>query len=293
MKCLLCESEEQKIFAHVESFGFMLEYYQCENCGLIFQSVEKSRTSDPDFYSKTYRKIYQSSAEPTAKDLWVQEQRAAHLVGLLRIFHLDQPARILDIGASTGVLLQSFQQAFDSEVVGVEPGDAYRVYAQQHGVAMFPSLDSLIEADTEKFDLVSLIHVLEHLPDPVGYLRQIRQQVLSEQGILLVEVPNFYAHDSYELAHLACFTPHTLREVVKQAGFRVVFSYGHGVPRSSRLSLYLTLIAQPLPEENDIPAVKPDRLVRLKRQIGFLYRRFMQKLFPHKAWLPLPDEKES
>jgi len=291
MKCLLCQSEKQKVFTQVESFGFPLVYYQCENCGLIFQSAEESRASGPDFYAQTYRKIYQSSAEPTTKDLWVQEQRASHLVGLLRIFHLDQPERILDIGASTGVLLQSFQQAFDSEVVGVEPGDAYRAYAERHGLVMFPSLDSLIEGDTEKFDLVSLIHVLEHLPDPVAYLRQVRQQVLSEQGILLLEVPNFYAHDSYELAHLACFTPHTLREVVKQAGFRVVFSYGHGGPRSSRLSLFLTLIAQALPEGSEIPAVRPDRLVRLKRQIGFLYRRFMQKLFPHKAWLPLPEEE--
>lgn len=292
MKCLLCRSEQQDIFTKVESFGYPLVYYQCDQCGLIFQAIEENRAADPDFYAQTYRKIYQSSVEPTAKDLWVQKQRATHLVGLSRIFRLQQPSRILDFGASTGVLLQALKEAFRSEVVGVEPGDAYRSYAEKQGLSMFPSLEALVETKPEKFDWVSLIHVLEHLPDPVETLRTIRRQVLSDQGVLLLEVPNFYVHDSYELAHLACYTPHTLREVVRQAGFKVLFSYGHGVPRSSRLNLYLTLVAQPLPDDVPLPGIKPDRAVRLKRKLGMFNRRVIQKLFPQQAWLPLPEENE-
>ncbi len=77
MTCLLCGSENQQIFARVDSFGFPLVYYMCERCGLVFQSQEESQAADPEFYANTYRRIYQSSEEPTSKDLWVQSQRAA------------------------------------------------------------------------------------------------------------------------------------------------------------------------------------------------------------------------
>ncbi len=293
MNCLLCHSDENKIYAELESFGFPLSYYQCDICGLIFQSPEKSRAANPEFYAETYRKVYQASSEPTAKDLWVQEQRAWNLTGILQLVSIGSPGRMLDVGASAGVLMNTFQEYFGCEVVGVEPGEAYRSYAESRGLQMYASLDALIEADTRKFDLVSMIHVLEHLPDPVGMLRTIRRELLSESGALLLEVPNFYAHDSFELAHLVCYTAHTVTEVLKQAGFQTVFLHKHGIPRSSLLNLYLTLIALPLSPGTETPPIQPDRMVQAKRQAGLTYRRVVQKLMPGKAWLPLPDEEEN
>jgi len=292
MKCYLCGSQNQAIFDCVESFGFALVYYQCETCGLIFQSSEQSQAGDPDFYAETYRKIYQNSETPTAKDLWVQEQRAAHLVQLVKGYLPGGPKRALDIGASTGTLLAAYNQAFGTDGVGVEPGDAYRAHAEARGLRMVDSLDRLLEENGECFELVSLIHVLEHLPDPVSTLRTIREKLLAPNGLLLVEVPNFYAHDSYELAHLSCFTAHSLRAVLEQAGFDVKEILRHGAPRSAVLNLYLTAAVMPLPEGAPLPPVIPDRKMRLKRKISFLYRRGVQKLLPHRAWLPLPGDAE-
>lgn len=292
MKCLLCDSEKNEVFAHEESFGFPLTYYQCENCGLIFQSIEESRAADADFYAETYRKIYQSSEEPTAKDVWVQEHRAEHLVRLVGAKGIEAPERVLDIGASTGILLEAFKRTYNSDITGVEPGEAYRAFAEKKGIRMFDSLEALIATRHEKFDLVSMIHVLEHLPDPVGTLQKIRKELLTENGVLLLEVPNFYVHDSYELAHLACYTPHTLEQAVNQAGFRLVSLLDHGIPRSLLLNLYLTLIATPLPDDMGTPPIRRNRFVRIRRKTSLFYRRLLQKLFPRKAWLPLPEEEE-
>jgi SAM-dependent methyltransferase len=153
---------------------------------------------------------------------------------------------------------------------------------------MVPSVDELVAAKLPRFDLVSLSHVLEHLPDPVGMLRQIREHLLSEDGLLLLEVPNFYAHDSYELAHLACYTPHTLKAVLHQAGYEVVHFERHGVPRSDLLKLYLTVLARPI-SQPEPKAVRPERWVSAKRKLAMLYRRIVQKFFPQRAWLPLPE----
>lgn len=293
MNCFLCQSPQKDIFTHVESFGFPLVYYQCNNCGLIFQSPGESQAADPEFYAETYRKIYQSSETPIQKDLWVQEQRAEHVMHLLTGLKMEKPARILDIGASSGVLLNAFQEAFGSKVTGVEPGDAYREFAEKNGLEMFPSLDALIESAPERYDLVSLMHVMEHLTDPTGTLRMIRKNLLADDGCLLIEVPNFYAHDSFELAHLTCFTPHSLKAMVRQAGYQVFSFHTHGEPRSSLLNLYLTLLAKPLPESASVEPIHRDRCVRFKRQVGFLYRRVVQKLFPQAAWRSLPKENES
>jgi len=293
MDCLLCGSDQKRIYARVESFGFPLVYYQCENCGLIYQSKKESRAANPEFYRRTYRQIYQSCEEPTPKDLWVQEQRAKHLIDILR-HHLEiSPEKVLDIGASAGVLLQQFRKSFGSDVVGVEPGDAYRAYAEESGIEMKESMEALLASDHGKFDLVNMSHVLEHLAEPVEELKRIILELLKDGGILLLEVPNFFAHDSYELAHLACYTPHTLREVLKQAGFRLVLLKKHGVPRSKLLNLYLTGIAKASPESHGTIEIKKDRFVGFKRNVSMLYRRLMQKFFPHKAWLPIPviDQK--
>jgi len=290
MKCFLCSAENHTKFNQVESFGFPLVYYQCDHCGLIFQSSDESRAGDPEFYAETYRKIYQGNANPTAKDLWVQNKRAAHLLDLIKPFQSEIPSRVLDIGASSGTLLQAFKQSYHCEAVGVEPGDAYREYAEAQGLRMVESLHDLVSKNEPPFEIISLIHVLEHLPDPVGTLRGIRETLLTRDGLLLIEVPNFYAHDSYELAHLICFTPHTLVEMLKKAEFRVKAMYRHGVPRSSLLNLYITIIAQPLFKTRSIDPVKPDYFVSIKRWIGFLYRRIAQRFFPGRAWLTMPEE---
>lgn len=290
MTCFLCHSENKSKFADAESFGFPLVYFMCNNCGLVYQSTETSQVINPDFYAETYRKIYQDNPNPTKKDLWVQEQRANHLVDLVRNHCKTPPKNVLDIGASTGTLLLKFQGAFRCEVTGVEPGSAYRAYAEKNGIRMVASIDELIAKKPARYDLVSLVHVLEHLPDPIDTLTRIKADLLSENGRLLLEVPHLYVHDSFELAHLTCFSPHKLVETVGQAGYDVRFLASHGIPRSDMLNLYITLIAQPLPEGMPRPPITKEPLVKIKRQLGMGYRRIIQRLFPKKAWLPLPNE---
>jgi hypothetical protein len=125
-------------------------------------------------------------------------------------------------------------------------------------------------------------HVLEHLPDPVTYLAHLRKVVLVPDGRLLLEVPNLYAHDSFEVAHLVSYSPHTLMQIVEKAGFEIVKLEKHGRPRSKLLPLYLTLLA--CPAASQTWSLRPERGVALKRRLGMLRRRIAEKLFPSRAW---------
>jgi len=288
--CPLCGSSKMRLFEKTESFGFPVDYFLCQNCGFVFQDARQSQAADPDFYLETYRKLYQANEEPTSKDLYQQNQRALNQADWLKKNGYQHFDRILDIGASSGLLLDTFRREFQAEVLGVEPGNAYRALAEQKDIAMFSSIEQLLESDPEGFNLVTLMHVLEHFENPIQVLLQIRKRLLVSEGLLLIEVPNFYAHDSYELAHLSCFSEHTLKEMLRQAGFKVVLLRKHGLPRSKTLNLYLTVLAK-ASDEPVIQTVQPEHNVPLKRKAGMLKRKLLTKLNPEQTWLPLEGKK--
>ena len=290
LRCPLCGKSEARVISEMDSFGFKVRYYLCKTCGFVYQNPGESAAADPVFYQETYRQLYQATEEPTAKDLRQQRLRAEYQLELLQNHGVCRLSRALDIGASSGTLLQTIHEAYGAETVGVEPGNAYRKLAEAKGFKLYPSLELLKAGDTERFDMVSMMHVLEHLEDPLGTLREIRLDLLADNGFLLVEVPNFYAHDSYELAHLSCFTEHTLAEMLTQAGYKILHTRKHGVPRSETLDLYLAVLAMPQSEPYEIAPIVPEKNVALKRSLGMLRRNLLTKLKPDKTWLPLEDQ---
>ena len=285
-QCPLCKSDRSTLFDQREFRGYMVINRLCSNCGLVYQSPRKTESELREFYLGEYRHIYQGDEGPSQKDITVQTARASGIVDLLLDNGVEHINHHLDIGSSTGLLLEKVKKEFHCQVTGIEPGNAYREYALSKDLEVFESLEALIAAGEWKFDLITMIHVLEHMPDPVEYLSQLKSNLMTEQGKLLVEVPNLYAHDSFEIAHLTCFSRHSLFEVLEQASFKTIFLEAHGRPRSTLIPLYISLLATPEVTEQDLPQVENERWVRMKRSAGLTHRKVIQKLFPRQAWLP-------
>jgi 2-polyprenyl-3-methyl-5-hydroxy-6-metoxy-1,4-benzoquinol methylase len=280
--CPLCGSAISQIFDQRSFHSQPVTNVICRRCGLVYQSPRMTETERQAFYQAEYRLLYQGQEGPSPKDLAVQSARA-RLVRSLVTRRGISPVRLLDIGCSSGLLLQEFQDHFHSQAIGIEPGTGYRQHAQAHGLTVYSSLEELRLAGLLPFDLVSMMHVLEHMPDPVEYLQHIREMHLEPGGWLLLEVPNLYAHNCFEVAHLVSFSPHALKQVVQKAGYQVVQLHAHGKPRSDLIPLYLTLLAQPAVNQPFV--LKSDRLVRSRRQFGFFHRRLVTRLFPARAWV--------
>ena len=137
------------------------------------------------------------------------------------------------------------------------------------GLTVYASLEELEKAGEKHFDLISMSHVLEHLPDPVGYLVHLRETLLDPQGWLLLEVPNLYAHDSFEVAHLVSYSAHTLLQTLEKAGFEVSQD---GTAWTTKICLAAALYnAVGTPENRIFPVfqeVRAEKQVSLKRQVG-------------------------
>lgn len=276
--CPLCGSPTED-HEHFESWREELElqYRICRRCGLVFQSPRPSRSSLDTYYRELYHRHRAPGAEDVARNRWVQRRRAEHLIRVL-IENGITAQRALDIGSSRGSLLGAMRDAWGSEVYGVEPGEEHRAWANDHGIRTAASLDELDSELRGRFDLVSLSHVLEHMPDPVHALADIRRKWLSSDGHIVVEVPNLFWHPAFELAHTTSFSLSTLLKAMARAGFELSASRIHGKPYSRLLPLFVLAIGQPGSGRRErrsgvwVPAVK------LRRRLGRLITRSARAL---------------
>jgi 2-polyprenyl-3-methyl-5-hydroxy-6-metoxy-1,4-benzoquinol methylase len=282
-ECPLCGSSSRAQFDRRQFRGHPVTNVMCSRCGLVYQSPRMSDEESQAFYEAEYRLLYQGQQGPNTKDMLVQTNRAQVTLDFIKPY-VSSISNMLDIGSSTGILMHEFKQQYQAEVYGIEPGKVYRDYAVSTGLRVYPSLEELHRANLPRFSLVSMMHVLEHLPDPVGYLARLEADFLEPSGWLLLEVPNLYAHDCFEVAHLLAFSAHTLEQALNKAGYRVIELRRHGQPRSELIPLYITVLAQPDSAAKFV--LKPERRVRLNRHWGFARRRLAERLSPQRAWLP-------
>lgn len=98
---------------------------------------------------------------------------------------------LLDIGAGTGDFLKEAKKK-GWNITGVEPNKNARDVASKKEIELHTSLDNVMG---QKFDVITLWHVLEHLPDLEDSLQKIKT-LLAEDGILLIAVPNFKSWDA-------------------------------------------------------------------------------------------------
>jgi len=284
--CPLCSSDQNALFDRRAFQELTVINRLCNSCGLVFQSPRMSNQELRIFYESEYRQMHQTSEGPTRKDLIVQQARAQVLLDFTSQ-HLNKVTNHLDIGCSSGLLLDKFRQKYDSNPIGIEPGEAYRIYAKELDITVYESREELVSHHTGRFDLISMAHVLEHIAEPVNYLRELRRDLLTQDGALLIEVPNLYAHDCFEVAHLVSFSPHTLKQTLNKAGFNLIVRRLHGQPRSSMLPLYITVLSIQSNQTDEVITVS-ERWVTQKRQIGMFQRKMLTRLFPRQAWLPIP-----
>nr|WP_298996136.1 class I SAM-dependent methyltransferase [uncultured Allomuricauda sp.] len=134
--------------------------------------------------------------------------------------------KLLDIGAGTGdFLVFANQQGFT--VSGVEPNEKARGRAQQKGIKLTEDLSELSDSS---FDVITLWHVLEHLPDLNHQIKTI-SNLLDDSGILVIAVPNFRSWDAkhfgkywaaYDVPrHLWHFSQSSIRVLFKEHGMKV------------------------------------------------------------------------
>lgn len=138
---------------------------------------------------------------------------------------IDTPGfSILEIGCGNGVILKSLKKFTNASITGLEPGKHEKIRGLDNIQVIqdfFPSKQL-----TKKFDLIFSLLVLEHIEDPVEFLK-IQAEYLNENGKIIFAVPNcesfletgdisIFIHE-----HYSYFTKESIYHTVKLAGFSI------------------------------------------------------------------------
>lgn len=139
------------------------------------------------------------------------------------------PARVIDVGCGSGVLLARMQKlGWQVEGVEVDPGGVEA--ARKRGVPVRQGTLQQQAYPDDSFDAVHSAHVIEHVHDPVGLLRECRR-ILKPGGTLVFLTPNTqsWGHRRFGSAwlnldpprHLILFSAASLRQAAQQAGLTI------------------------------------------------------------------------
>jgi 2-polyprenyl-3-methyl-5-hydroxy-6-metoxy-1,4-benzoquinol methylase len=111
----------------------------------------------------------------------------------LNLINSLQPnkGRILDIGAGTGDFL-SVAKNDGWQTIGLEPSDRAKAIAKNKGVSF---VEETRELEHGSFDVISMWHVLEHVPDLDKQIKELKR-LLKPTGTLIIAVPNFKSFDA-------------------------------------------------------------------------------------------------
>ena len=138
---------------------------------------------------------------------------------------------VLDAGCGTGILLQQISEAFPgTHLTGSEYASHGLEFAKQRlPDAEFHVLDLSLKVLPRKFDLVTCIDVLEHIPDDRAALKNLREMT-GDHLILSVPLGKLFQAEVDRMGHVHGYTRAELESKLHEAGFEIVRATQWGFP---------------------------------------------------------------
>jgi 2-polyprenyl-3-methyl-5-hydroxy-6-metoxy-1,4-benzoquinol methylase len=199
---------------------------RCTSCGVVQAVVDEGwREQARQIYASysVYHVAGGADQGVMAVDRGLQPRSEILAARLAELGVLPPSGLMLDIGCGNGAFLRTVGERFAGwQLWGLEWDDRHRALIEAiPGVVGFHQGE--LGALGRRFDLISLVHVLEHLENPAEYLRRLSEH-LNPDGLLLIEVPDCTVNPFALLIadHATHFSLETLAELVAAQGLEVV-----------------------------------------------------------------------
>lgn len=275
--CPLCQEIDHKVVftAKNDLFGTaaVCTLRRC-SCGLMLTNPQPQGEALAQFYESTGYYTHKPSGRVFSElRRWIRRQQlrpallpvslwAEQHLGFApflrrfapQVFTLKSGLSFLDFGCGSGRMLLLARE-LGLLAIGLEPDDRARRVATDAGLQVVSSLQEVdtVHIDSaagsrfpaHRIDRILVRHVLEHLADPVGAIRELAER-LAPEGRMLVSVPNCESQQAeafgeywigYDMPrHLWHFSSATLRTLVEASGLTVAWSTTVDLPSFAVLS---------------------------------------------------------
>lgn len=162
----------------------------------MLETVPKPSIDELASYYKSPEYISHTDSKKSIIDKVYQIVKKYTLNQKLKLLNSFNTAskNLLDVGCGTGDFL-AICNTNGWNVIGVEPSESAKDLALKKLDNTSKIYQNVFELENERFDVITLWHVLEHVPELEAYILQLKK-LLKPNGVLVVAVPNYKSFDA-------------------------------------------------------------------------------------------------
>ena len=232
--CILCNGIKLLYVTTVRDDA-NLKVYECNDCGHIQINPPPAIEEDTEYYENNivYRQLIKEDELDDIQLMTKMEQwTLPQVLTLESVVSLSD--RILEIGSGYGWLVEKMRNkgyCFDGVELNWKQREMAKSRAGVNLLSINLNIDALPTEMKGSYDWVCMFHVLEHMKDPVSFLKSAIS-ALKPNGKIMIEVPNFndyakkisdnYDKFSYKRQHISYFKEDTLKKAMIYAGIKPV-----------------------------------------------------------------------
>ncbi len=216
--CIGCDSDRG--MSHIMKDAKARDFISiacCQNCGLVQLKDVPNEQDLFEFYKSKYRVQYRKQDRPSSKHVYRAGALAISRLKKIAPF-IEKNTKLLDIGSGGGEFTY-LASRMGAEASGIDPSSGYLEFGKNHySINVEQKQISELE-DTHSYQIVTMFHVLEHLPNPLKVIKKVHQ-ILKVGGYFVIEVPNLESKatspfNHFFKAHICYFTSLSLIGLLK------------------------------------------------------------------------------
>lgn len=273
----------------------------CSNCGVVYQYPQITKEVVENFYRSNYRPSSVINLEENKKisfplhfeQTGISFQRfynfykiVTELLVQKKIKKIDNNSTFLDFGAYQGSFLYACKEEWNSKTIATDFNIEGLKFAKNYlGInKTYESKNIYNDIYDEDIDICTVIHVLEHLHEPVKFLDHVKKNILKNKGFIYIEVPSAESSTYDDPTHLFMFTKQSLAYLMNLAGYNVLHISERNIYEYSRIKLLKRHVQTMIhciavPRKNDEVIEKIDIGKLIKNQIEKKQYYYSNRLF--------------